>query len=309
MNSKKQKSIFVFFFSFLISLGIIYMSFSFYEVETLTKWRDDHYLDRSKLSAKLKEDLKNTNREYFEEGNPFGWVYFQYMTMTLCIDYMVKEQDNLIKMDYKDFLSMYLEAYSRRYILVTTFAISNTASIYSYKILHEKLNLYISEWEKGGGKREGKWWKDFEKSKQYRDFVNEIEKGIENPNGKNISILIEEINTLETSDKSSLRNITMRNYMIPELQREANLVYENLKIHSTQGDYVSTLVDSYMIFSIHEFLTIIENKGLYGYDGSMQNYDIEEIKNKMYFEILLIFLLPLIIGGVITILYVKKNSK
>jgi len=64
-----------------------------------------------------------------------------------------------------------------------------------------------------------------------------------------------------------------------------------------------------MIFSIHEFLTIIENRGLYGYDGSIQNFDIEEIKNKMYFEILLIFLLPLIVGSVITILYVKKNSK
>jgi len=137
MNSKIQKSILVFSISFFISLGIIYMNFSLYEVETLTKWRDDHYLDISKLSAKLKENLKNTNREFFEEGNPFGWVYFQYMTITSCIDYMMEEQDNIIKMDYENFLSMYLETNGRRYILVTTFAISNTASIYSYKILHE----------------------------------------------------------------------------------------------------------------------------------------------------------------------------
>ncbi|MFQ6088042.1 MAG: hypothetical protein ACE5K0_03990 [Candidatus Methanofastidiosia archaeon] len=165
----------------------------------------------------------------------------------------------------------------------------------------------VSEWEKAGGRREGEWLKEFEKSEQYTEYVDEILKQLENPNGKNLEETYNGILNLQKPEgiDLSLMDFFLYDYILKYYKDYAKLAYERYSEYVEEGDFYSAVVYSYFIYYL-QYCWLIRQE-LDWWEIHRLNYTMGWMyDSNIYIDFLSIFLSSLLIGFIGTMIISKR---
>lgn len=186
----------------------------------------------------------------------------------------------------------------------------------SEKTIYLKLNDYVTMWEKKAGKREGKWWDNFQNSDEYRIFLSETFKNIDRPakwiylgqkkeDYRTVEEIYFEILSFNKSENNSIRNLVIYKYTPSNMKELARKVYLNYKEHIKEEDVVRAYVDSALIYIIWDRMNRLETSPLWFRDHPINTQlilgeYISGFPTNIYLDILMVISMSLLISILVT---------
>ena len=116
--------------------------------------------------------------------------------------------------------------------------------------MFSRLAMTIETWEANGGKKEGDWFQEFQKSPEYAVFVDSVLREIGSPEPtKSIDEMVMEIQNIPIESTLSPSN-PIKSHFLMDAKALTSMIYVDYQEHVQNEDFVSACIDAGAIDSI-----------------------------------------------------------
>lgn len=298
--------------TFLFSSAIFYSTFSIYRQKKYDKFLTEKYEEHAeKFQEKVEEfefkyeDLNRSNLDEVQKYN-LERIFILSFPNSLSGEKYLKERP------YENFLFRYLDIYFREYLYleillhpISTFLeINDKIDPSQQGNFYEKLEKYVLKWKEYNEKKEN-WWNDFEKSEEYKEFLENVFNEIENQDGENLFEIYTKFMQIEKPEGFSLRKRFLYDNLLDIYKIWVEDAYKNFNMHKDEKDFVAAYGDSKMIFKTWKIWNIRKEFSLTDIFGS-GTMPITEIEYNIYIDIMIIFYLSILVSSGLTIVLLRK---